>query len=379
MADSPYPELKKTHTMARKGRPWTDYKPPPAAPVWNVLCGLASYSVLLAARDLDVFGELQRSGEGTSEELAERLGVSSSHLRILLDSLVVLGLLDQCRDIYDLNDTAKRYLLADSPASMLDLLPVAAGPAENWQTLAETIRTGAPESPVDKDTGFYVPLVEGTFATQLRVAQRADFFVGYSRLDSPRLLELGAGGAPWSVAVLQACEGATAVVNDLDFVLDVARRKVAEHSLAEHNLADRCEFRTGDYHNVPLEQGYFDLVVLGHICRAEGAEGTARLLGRAFEALRPGGQVFVTDYFCDPTRKHNPHGVLMGATMMANTQRGATFTPQEFHEMLGKAGFAQARLVEPIGFQYLVVAAKPETPQPETPKPETPKPKIPKQ
>ena len=355
MADSPYPELKKAHTMARKGRPWTDFKPPPAAPVWNVLCGLASYSVLLAARELDVFEELQHSGPCRSGELAERLQASPKHLGILLDSLVVLGLLDQCRDVYDLNDTARRYLLADSPASMLDLLPVAAGPVENWQTLAETIRTGEPSLPVDDDpVGFYVPLVEGTFATQLRVAQRADLFVGYSRLAAPRLVELGAGGAPWSIAVLQACERATALVNDLEGVIDVAKGKTREHS-----VDDRCEFRAGDYHEMSLEQEQFDIAVLGHICRAEGADGTAHLLGRAYEALRPGGQVFVTDYFCDPTRKHNPHGVLMGATMMANTRRGATFTPEEFQGLLRDAGFGQSRLVEPIGFQYLVVATKP--------------------
>lgn len=354
MADSPYPELKKTHTMARQGRPWTDFKPPPAAPVWNVLCGLASYSVLLAARELDVFEELKRTGPCESGELAERLQASPKHLGILLDSLVVLGLLDQCRDVYDLNDTARRYLLADSPASMLDLLPVAAGPAENWSTLAETVRRGTPSLPVDDDAGFYVPLVEGTFATQLRVSQRADLFVGYSRLDSPRVLELGAGGAPWSIAVLQACDGATAVVNDLEGVIDVAKLKTEQHG-----VADRCEFRAGDYHDVALEQERFDIVVLGHICRAEGTDGTARLLGRAYEALRPDGQIFVTDYFCDPTRKHNPHGVLMGATMMANTRRGATFTPEEFQGLLRDAGFGRSRLVEPIGFQYLAVAAKP--------------------
>ena len=47
--DAPYPELKKTHTMARKGRPWTDYKPPPAAPVWGVIEGLGSYYMLQTA------------------------------------------------------------------------------------------------------------------------------------------------------------------------------------------------------------------------------------------------------------------------------------------------------------------------------------------
>ena len=39
-ADSPYPELKKTHTMAHTGRPWRDYKPPPSAPVWAIIQGV---------------------------------------------------------------------------------------------------------------------------------------------------------------------------------------------------------------------------------------------------------------------------------------------------------------------------------------------------
>ena len=38
--DAPYPELKKTHTMARRGRPWRDYKPPPSGPVWAVIQGV---------------------------------------------------------------------------------------------------------------------------------------------------------------------------------------------------------------------------------------------------------------------------------------------------------------------------------------------------
>ena len=358
MADSPYPEIKKSHTMARQGRPWSDYKPPPSGPVWNVLCGLAGYAALQAARELDVFNQLEQTGTITAPELAERLGVSARHLQILLDSVVVLGLLDQCRDRYDLNDTARRYLLASSPASMSELLPVAAGPLENWLALADTVRTGSPPCPVDDDTSFYIPLVEGTFTTQHRVALRADLLVGYSRLTAPAVLELGAGGAPWSCAVLQACPEATAVVNDFGEVLAVAEQK-----LVEFEVAERCQLLPGSYHSAEvtrlLEPDSFDLVVLGHLCRAEGAAGTQALLALAWRALRGGGRLLVTDYFCDPNRKHNPHGVLMGATMMANTQQGYTFTPGQFANWLEAAGFEQIRRVEPIGFQHLVVATKP--------------------
>ncbi|MEM8903208.1 MAG: class I SAM-dependent methyltransferase [Actinomycetota bacterium] len=353
--DSPYPELKKRHTMARVGRPWTDHKPPASAPVWAVIEGLGHFYVLTAALELDVFDTLAETGPTTVAPLAERLGVSEPHLVSLLDTVVNLGLLDQVRDVYELNDTAKRYLVSDGPATMADLVPVAPGPHDNWTRLADTVRNGRPATPIEDDpAAFYVPLVEGTFTTMFRCASRADLRIRYSALRAPRVLDLGAGGAPWAIAVLAACPDATAVVNDLPGVLPVAERKVAEHG-----VADRVELRPGDFHEIDIEDGAYDLVVLGHICRTEGAEGAQHLIERAFRALRPEGRVVLSDYFPDLERKFNPHAVMMGTTMMASTARGFTFTHDQFSTWLRAAGFEALRLVEPIGFQQVIVGTRP--------------------
>jgi SAM-dependent methyltransferase len=353
--DPAYPELKSTHTAWRIGRPFTDFKPPPAAPVWAAIEGLARYHVLLAALELDVFDALRGDDGRQASALAEQLGVSEPHLASLLDGVVALGLLDKVGDRYVLNDTARRYLVSDGPACMVELIPVAPGPQHNWTSLADTVRRGRPARPIEADpVAFYAPLVEGTFTTMLRTASRLDAKVRYSTASTGRVLDLGAGGAPWTIAILSACRQATAVVNDLDGVLDVARRKTAEH-----RVSDRCEFRPGDYFEVDVERASYDLVVLGHVCRAEGAGGAARLIHRAFEALRPGGRVIVADYFQDPERKLNPHAVLMGVTMMANTLNGFTFTAGEFGAWVRGAGFADLRLIEPIGFQQCIIASKP--------------------
>ncbi|MGZ4790921.1 MAG: hypothetical protein ACXWBO_03580, partial [Ilumatobacteraceae bacterium] len=71
-----------------------------------------------------------------------------------------------------------------------------------------------------------------------------------------------------------------------------------------------------------------------------------------------GGRVIVADYFCDPEHKLNPHAVLMGATMMASTINGSTFTTDEFADWIRGAGFVYLRLVEPIGFQQCIVATR---------------------
>jgi SAM-dependent methyltransferase len=341
--------------MARSGRPWTDVKPPPAAPVWATIEGFGRYHVLVAALELGVFDTLAGTGAATSAALADRLGASEPHLRAVLDAVVTLGLLDQCGGRFELNDVARRYLVTDSPASMAGLVPVAPGPRENWARLADTVRKGRPAEPIDDDPeSFYLPLVEATFTTMWRCATRADRMLRYSADPTTKVLELGAGGAPWSIAVLTACPGGRAVVNDLPAVVEVARR-----TAVEHGVADRCDLRPGSYHDIPIEAGVYDLVVLSHVCRAEHPDRAQRLIRRAFDALRPGGRLVLVDYFCDPERKANQHAVMMAVTMVASTLHGAGYSSDEVAGWLRAAGFTSLRLVEPIRYQQCIVAARP--------------------
>ena len=132
---------------------------------------------------------------------------------------------------------------------------------------------------------------------------------------------------------------------------------------AEHGVADHCEFRPGDFHTIPIEDGAYDIVVLGHVCRTEGPDGARHLVERAYAALRPEGRVVLADYFIGPNHKTNPHAVLMGMTMMASTVNGFGVTTEQAAGWLRDAGFEAVRLIEPIGFQFAYVAYKPRSPR----------------
>lgn len=359
-ADSPYPQMKKGHTMARTGRPWRDFKPPPSGPVWAIIQGFGSYWMLVAAIELDVFDEIQRRGPTRIEPLATHLSVSVEHLAHLCDALVTFGFLDQLDDVYELTETAERYLCTDGAASMAALVRVAPGPLANWERLADTIRTGQVGQPIEDDpVAFYGPLVKATFATQLRAALRLGLRLGWSRRPGLRVLDLGAGCAPWSIAVLEQSPGSTAVVNELPGVIDLAAR-----TLSERALMRRVELRAGDFHDIELEPDSFDVVVLGNICRTEGDARARSLVQRAFDALRPEGELLIVDYFADNERKHNPFGVQMGLTMLANTARGRMLTNAQVCGWLRDTGFENVRLLEPIGFTHVYVASRPRAPAP---------------
>jgi SAM-dependent methyltransferase len=350
--DAPYPQLKKTHTMARIGRPWRDVKPPPSAPVWGIIQGFGSYWMLVAAIDLGVFDAIQSAGTTRAGDLAATLDVAPLHLTHLLDALVSFGFLDQVDDVYELTETAERYLCTDGAASMAALVRVAPGPLDNWTLLADTIRTGRVATPIEDDpAAFYGPLVRATFPTQLRAATRLGVMLGWARRPGLRVLDLGAGCAPWAIAILGQSPGSTAVVNDHADVL-----QLAEAMITEHGLASRAEMRPGDFHAIAFESATYDVVVLGHVCRTEGDERSIALIERAAAALVPGGQLILADYFADNARKFNPFGVQMGMTMLASTEHGGMLTHGQVSGWLRGAGLQAIRLLEPIGFNQVYVA-----------------------
>jgi ubiquinone/menaquinone biosynthesis C-methylase UbiE len=352
--DAPYPEIKKSHTMAHVGRPWRDYKPPPSGPVWDVITAGNTYWMLVAAIDLGVFDAFDQQENQAVETLASRLNVSALHLRHLLDCMVTLGFLDQIADLYELTETAERYLCRDGPASMASLVRVSPGPLENWINLASTIRDGKVGAPIEDDiAGTYGPLVLATYPTQHRVATRLGYRLGWQRKPSLRILDLGAGCAPWSIAAMEQSPNSSAVINDFPEIIGLAQARVEKCGL----LA-RSAFRPGNFHDILLESEGYDLVVLGHICRTEGPDLTQKLIGRAVNALKPGGQLVVADYFSDNDRKMNAFGVQMGMTMLANTLRGGTITHQQMHAWLSNQALEMIRVIEPIGFNMVYVGTK---------------------
>ena len=125
-----------------------------------------------------------------------------------------------------------------------------------------------------------------------------------------------------------------------------------------YGVADRCDFAPGDYHQLELEPGTFDLVIMGHILRNEGHERGRSLLVSSHRALRPGGRVLVADYFVAEDQRGPPQALLLGVTMTANTTRGSVYRKSDIAGWMAEAGFHGIRSLESVKNNHILLGEK---------------------
>ena len=324
-------------------------------PVWDLVQGLSRYWTAAAAVEVGVFDALA-SGGADLQRLATVCGAEPQRLAVILDALVAMGLLSNGDGTYHLSPVAATYLVSSEPEYMGDLLRHSPGRARNWPCLARTLRSGVPEHPIDEDIDFWRDIAAATFVPQHRAAQATAAALGLQGVTEPlRVLDVGAGSAPWTVGLLEAMPRATAVVNDLPGVIDLA-----EQSVQRYGLADRVTLRAGDHRRVDLPQGVFDLVVLANVVRTEGRAGARTLLHRGLGWLRPGGRLLVAEYFTDAGTPGALAARLLGVTMVANTRTGATYSSRTYRDWLAAAGLGPADLLRPAPGTEVLVARRPD-------------------
>jgi hypothetical protein len=62
-------------------------------------------------------------------------------------------------------------------------------------------------------------------------------------------------------------------------------------------------------------------------------------LRRAYDALLPGGIIYILDMMTDPTHTSPPFSALFGLNMALTTQNGWVFSDEELKNWMQQAGF----------------------------------------
>jgi SAM-dependent methyltransferase len=278
---------------------------------------VAAAAVVQTAGRLGVLARLD-GAPATTAELTDACEISERGARLLLGALAGLGLAEA------VGGGAWRAALPD--------LAGLAGTAGMWAHLAEALREDRPLLRGDTPEGaaaFYPGAVSHLGAMLSAVAERA------AKLLPPagRVLDAGAGAAPWSLAVAARDPACLVTAVDLPAVVPATRRAVRSAGRER-----QFRFLAGDLYDVDLGRGVYDLAIAGNLCHLFNGDANRRLLGRLYDALAPGGRLAVMDVI--PDEQPRPRWVaLYELGLFLRTASGRVHPLAAYLDWLHDAGF----------------------------------------
>jgi ubiquinone/menaquinone biosynthesis C-methylase UbiE len=327
---------------------------------WEILevtWGFGLTRIMVTAIELDVFTRISE-GHETLEALARATNASSRGLRIVLNALAGMKLIDKTDGRYKLGPVAAAYLTKSSPHYLGGMVMHAEQLRPSWDRLTEIVRTGRPLHRVEsnQDRGeFFAQFVGSLYALNaFAAASVARELWGENSQPGRSVLDIGAGSGVWGLAFARRDSQARVTVADWPVVIE----KVTKNFVAREGAIERYDYLPGNFREVDFGEARFDVAILGQICHSEGAENTQRMLERLHRALKPAGSVVIADLLPDEARKEASFPLVFAVNMLVNTAEGDTFTFSEYREWLQRAGFGEVRTFDAPAPSPLILATK---------------------
>lgn len=268
------------------------------------------------------------SGPMAEERIAEVTKLDHRALDLLLHSCAVGGYLEQGKGgTYGLTAEGRKWLCTGSPSSLVNLMAYFELLHAHWLDLEFALEQGRPVRPYYE---MYGEREWRVYVMGMRDLARLllPHVIGkvLPDADARQLLDIGGSHGLYAIECCKRRPGLHATV--MDFAMPLA---LAATFAAESGVADRVQCRAGNILSEPLPGGQ-DVVFMFNIIHGLTGEQNRSLVGRALEALIPGGRLFILDQM--RTTKESSSAVskflpLMVGINLVNEVGGRTFSVEE--------------------------------------------------
>lgn len=300
-------------------------------------------AALKAAIDLGLFSAIG-SSPAPATEIAARCGCPERGIRILCDTLTILGFLEKPDVNYALTPDTAMFLDKSSPAYLGGTVKFFFQPAivEAFSDLAETIRRGRVHTSEQGTTAPDHPAwIEFARAMGPLMHPAAEAAAGLVPLDTDRdtrALDVSASHGVFGLAIARRHPRSHLVALDWGPVLSVTR----ENAIAA-GIANRYSEIAGDAFTAELG-GDYDLVLVPNFLHHFNAAECTAFLSRLHAAMRPGGRIAIIEFVPNEDRVSPPPSALFSLVMLGTTPEGEAYTFGDYQKMLDAAGFRDPSL-----------------------------------
>ncbi|MBI2954683.1 MAG: class I SAM-dependent methyltransferase [Chloroflexi bacterium] len=289
---------------------------------------LAAAAAVDAADRLGLFARLS-TRPADVPTLVRDCAMSERGARFLLAALQSIGLVEVgadgiCRAVPDVSRMKGLYTI--------------------WHRLSEAIRDDCPAADCDAPTGAEIiypdlaPVLGTLFAP---VAERAAMHLDAA---GQRVLDVGAGAAPWSIALARRDPSCRVTLVDLPAVLPVAQEAVVKAGLEA-----QFYYVGGDFFDVDWGSASYDLAFAGNVCHLFDEAANRRILARLYEALRPGGQLAVVDVVRSEQIHASRSVALYALGLFLRTRNGQVYPFSTYVAWLRDAGYEGVERIDLTG------------------------------
>ena len=244
---------------------------------------------IVVATKLGIFDAL-RDGDGTASAVAEACGTERQATEKLLNLLVTMKYIRHRDDAYTLGRHVRRWLLADAPTSVRDVILMKELEWSWIDRLEGFVRHGEPlDVHATMSTDDWQAYQRGMRA-QANVL--APFLA--RRVPVPAgardMLDIGGSHGYFSVILCRRHPGLRATVLDLPSAVEHAAPL-----LEREGMGERVVHRASDALVDDLGEAAYDLILIFSLVHHFDDATNRQLLSRAARALRPGGYLVIGD------------------------------------------------------------------------------------
>jgi len=284
------------------------------------------------------FFTLIAQGHTTADAIAGAAKTDARGTRMVLDSLVALDVLTKRQNTYGLTPDADAFLVEGRPGDLTSMLDIHSGLTyEKWGRLTDALRDPTKVrqyADLEEGADFFPRLIRAILPMGLGAADAtAEHLAIGTRRKGVRILDIGIGGAAWSIPFAQRDRTAQVVGFDLPEVLPHTKQIVAEFGVER-----QFSLRPGNLMKDHLGDSEFDIVILGNICHGLTPDQNRDLLRRTRRALAPGGQLVIADMIPTDERTGPPFPVLFAVNMFVMGGED-TYPMSDYRGWLAETGY----------------------------------------
>jgi hypothetical protein len=326
--------------------------------IFQVMTAFQHTAALRAAIELNVFTAI---GEGnkTAAAIAAACGSAERGIRILCDTMTVLGFLNKENGEYSLNDLSAAFLDRNSPAylgSMIDFLG-SETQMRGFAGLTEAVRQGGTvvtgDGSVDPESPMWVTFARGMAPMMVPPAGMMAARLDFEPDRKIKVLDIAAGHGVFGITIAQKFPNAEVYAVDWANVLTVATENAEKAG-----VADRHHLIPGSAFDVDYGDGY-DVVLLTNFLHHFDKDTCETVLKKINGSLADGGKVMTLEFVPNDDRISPPMEALFPLVMLAATPAGDAYTFAELKEMCENAGFSRNEHIPltPLP-QHLIISEK---------------------